>query len=205
MSHEIQHATARGGNGQIGSPKGASVILGGVFYLSLLAIARGYRLGSDPDASRRQPRAMIAFALGMHVLAFLVLSIPGFVLLYAARGVSTAILTLAVFLGGFALFAATVRRVRHEHRTARWRVFRAAEVLLVVYVLQLGAAATLRLVPHEVKADDGKAAVLKWKGMSRDFNVFPILGIWPMADPEAYYIEVRTLEGEIEYVSVSGP
>ena len=166
----------------------------GLLYVVLLSILRGRAIAVEHDlyVSRFDTRAK-ALILAPHLLAIVVLSIPGSLLLMAAFAQWQVGLFGPVLSLGGALACSRLWRgyyMRHGRRAlAAVIVRRVVGVLFWVYLAQLTAAACLSVIPMGLeRQSDNARPVRLWKGSSTHDHVIPVVGIAPMVDPSAYYV-----------------
>jgi len=161
------------------------MLVGGVFYLGLVAVLAGRRLALDADmASRHVSRGLKVLFVLLHAFKTAVLAVPGLGLLWLVRPWAAGVGLAAVVLGHLAAASAWRRHYdrlpdRIPRRTALVWTLR---VLLAAYAVQLAAAAPLLVLYEGDPAGGrpgGEAAV------APETYVVPLAGLWPVLD--AYF------------------
>lgn len=168
------------------------MVLSGTFYLFLLFVMRASKISRDPDlGSPHTPKALKCAAAGGQILILAILAIPG-VLLLRMHGMATAIVgALSVFAAGGAALL-----IPHHplHRRApkspgSQTVFILTAVLFWGYLIQLGVATTTRFFPDAFVRGGKVVDARAWKGAGFRENMLPLVGLWYLVDPDAYYTE----------------
>lgn len=177
------------------------MLVGAVFYIALLASLAGRSFVLDQDVQdtggRLQRRLLWAL---LHAVRLVVLSIPP-VLMLMTYGCWAAAVGLAVSVGLSVAFIFIWRAVFRADPSSEKREGLLVFVLkgiLGLYVLQLLIAAILLVVPMNSE----RCPV--WKGAGPYDQFIPFIGIVPMVDPNAYYIEIE-VDGKTVIYPVHGP